>query len=103
MLLHRSDLTRSTDTADTLLRRLGVSDPEASAFLRKDPVARTILGGRPGKMLRAVTEATPGGGELQELLVRGPHGTTPSSAAISPASPCAAPRRASLPPASRCP
>ena len=72
MLLHRSDLTRSTDTADTLLRRMGVSDPEASAFLRKDPVARTILGGRPGKMLRAVTESTPGGGELQELVVRGP-------------------------------
>lgn len=72
MLLHRSDLTRSTDTADTLLRRLGVSDPEASAFLRKDPVARTILSGRSGKMLRAVTESTPGGGELQELVVRGP-------------------------------
>lgn len=72
MLLHRSDLTRSTDTADTLLRRLGVSDPEASAFLRKDPVARTILSGRPGKMLRAVTESTPGGGELQELIARGP-------------------------------
>lgn len=72
MLLHRSDLTRSTDTADTLLRRLGVTDPEASAFLRKNPVARTILAGRPGKMLRAVTESTPGGGELQELIVRGP-------------------------------
>jgi murein DD-endopeptidase MepM/ murein hydrolase activator NlpD len=74
MLLHRSDLTRSTDTADTLLRRLGVADPEAAAFLRKDPVARTILGGKPGKMLRAVTESTPGGGELQELVVRGPAG-----------------------------
>jgi murein DD-endopeptidase MepM/ murein hydrolase activator NlpD len=72
MLLHRSDLTRSTDTADSLLRRLGVSDPEASAFLRKDSVARTILSGRPGKMLRAVTESTPGGGELQELVARGP-------------------------------
>ncbi|WP_338414873.1 peptidoglycan DD-metalloendopeptidase family protein [uncultured Sphaerotilus sp.] len=72
MLLHRSDLTRSTDTADTLLRRLGVADPEASSFLRKDPVARTILSGRPGKMLRAVTESSPGGGELQELVVRGP-------------------------------
>ena len=72
MLLHRSDLTRSTDTADTLLRRLGVADPDASTFLRKDAVARTILSGRPGKMLRAVTESTPGGGELQELVVRGP-------------------------------
>jgi murein DD-endopeptidase MepM/ murein hydrolase activator NlpD len=72
MLLHRSDLTRSTDTADTLLRRLGVTDPEAALFLRKDPVARTILSGRPGKMIRAITESTPGGGELQELVVRGP-------------------------------
>ncbi|MFM2052445.1 MAG: hypothetical protein RL456_482 [Pseudomonadota bacterium] len=72
MLLHRADLTRSTDTADTLLRRLGVSDPEAAQFLRKDPVARTILSGRPGKMLRAITESTPGGGQLQELVVRSP-------------------------------
>ncbi|NZD45931.1 M23 family metallopeptidase [Sphaerotilus sulfidivorans] len=72
MLLHRTDLTRSTDTADTLLRRLGVSDPEAAQFLRTDPAARTILSGRPGKMLQAVTESTPGGGQLQELVVRGP-------------------------------
>lgn len=72
MLLHRTDLTRSTDTADTLLRRLGVSDAEAAQFLRTDPAARTILSGRPGKMLQAVTESTPGGGQLQELVVRGP-------------------------------
>ena len=72
MLLHRADLTRSTDTADTLLKRLGVSDPDAALFLRKDPVARTILSGRPGKMVRAITESTPGGGQLEELVVRAP-------------------------------
>jgi hypothetical protein len=93
MLLHRSDLTRSTDTADTLLRRLGVTDPEAALFLRKDPVARTILSGRPGKMIRAITESTPGGGELQELVVRGPAADKERLARTSPASRCAAPTR----------
>lgn len=72
MVLHRSDLTRSTDTADTLLRRLGISDPEAATFLRRDKTARTILAGESGKLLRAVTESTPGGGLLKELVVRGP-------------------------------
>jgi hypothetical protein len=32
--LYRNDLTRSSDTADTLLRRLTVNDPQAAAFLR---------------------------------------------------------------------
>ncbi|MCX7233507.1 MAG: M23 family peptidase, partial [Burkholderiales bacterium] len=32
--LYRSDLTRASDTADSLLRRLGVDDPSAAQFLR---------------------------------------------------------------------
>ena len=52
MLLHRTDLTRSTDTADTLLRRLGVSDTEAAQFLRTDEVRPHHPSGRPGKMLQ---------------------------------------------------
>ncbi len=65
--LHRSDLTRASDTADSLLRRLGVADPEAAAFLRKDPVARKLLEGRSGKMVRVVTGAD---GALEELVAR---------------------------------
>jgi murein DD-endopeptidase MepM/ murein hydrolase activator NlpD len=65
--LHRSDLTRASDTADSLLRRLGVNDPAAAAFLRSDAVARKVLEGRAGKMVRAVTGET---GELDELVAR---------------------------------
>jgi hypothetical protein len=37
LALFRSDITRSTDTAETLLKRLGVHDAAAAAFLRSDP------------------------------------------------------------------
>jgi len=51
--LLRSDSTRSTDTADTLLRRLGIDDPAAAAFLRTDAQARQSLIGRAGRSLTA--------------------------------------------------
>lgn len=70
--LHRNDLTRSSDTADSLLQRLGLHDPEAARFLREDPVARTILSGRPGKLVSVRSDDAPGGGRLAELVVRGP-------------------------------
>jgi murein DD-endopeptidase MepM/ murein hydrolase activator NlpD len=41
--LTRTDSTRSTDTPDSLLRRLGLVDPEAAAFLRKNPLAKQAL------------------------------------------------------------
>jgi murein DD-endopeptidase MepM/ murein hydrolase activator NlpD len=65
--LYRSDVTRNSDTADLLLRRLGVRDAKAEAFLRIDPVARKVLEGRSGKMVRARANEA---GELQELVVR---------------------------------
>lgn len=65
--LHRSDLTRASDTADSLLRRLGVDDPEAAGFIRKDAVARKLLEGRPGKMVQAVSGEN---GLLEELVAR---------------------------------
>ncbi len=34
--LFRSDQVRSSDTAESLLQRLGVADPAAAAFLRRD-------------------------------------------------------------------
>jgi murein DD-endopeptidase MepM/ murein hydrolase activator NlpD len=66
--LHRSDLTRSSDTADTLMQRLGLDDPEAAAFLRRDAVARRLLEGRPGKMVQALAAH----GRLIRLTARYP-------------------------------
>jgi murein DD-endopeptidase MepM/ murein hydrolase activator NlpD len=54
--LWRSETIRPTDTAESLLSRLGVSDPDAAAYLRQDPVVRTQLLGRYGRTARA--EAT---------------------------------------------
>jgi len=47
--LYRSDITRPTDTAETLLKRLGVVDPAAAAFLRADRLTQQTLMGRTGR------------------------------------------------------
>ena len=65
--LYRSDLTRSTDTAVSLLKRLGIDDPAAAAHLRSDPVARQALLGRAG---RNVTAEVADGNSLLKLSVR---------------------------------
>ena len=49
MRLYRSDATRSADTAETLLKRLGVYDPRAAAFIRTDTVVQQTLMGRAGR------------------------------------------------------
>lgn len=49
--LFRSDVTRSSDTADSLLTRLGLSDPEAGAFLRSTRVAQEHIIGRAGRLV----------------------------------------------------
>ena len=49
--LFRTESTRSTDTFDTLLRRLNINDAAAAAFMRKDPNAKLALLGRPGKVV----------------------------------------------------
>lgn len=67
--LYRSDVTRNSDTADSLLRRLGVTDPDAAAYLRQDGVARKLLEGRPGKVIRASVDPL---GRLGELVARYP-------------------------------
>ncbi len=51
--LYRSELTRSSDSADSLLKRLGIDDPAAAAHLRSDPMARTALLGRSGRNVSA--------------------------------------------------
>ena len=65
--LYRSELTRSGDTVDSLLRRLGIVDAAAAAFLRSDAAARELFTGRSGKMIQARTDAT---GRLEELIAR---------------------------------
>lgn len=67
--LTRSDITRGTDSAESLLARLGVQDPSAAAFLRTDSTARLVLAGRGGKMVQVQADAS---GSLQELVARFP-------------------------------
>jgi len=52
-VLYRTDATRASDTADTLLKRLGVDDAEAAAYLRSDANARQMLLGRGGRQITA--------------------------------------------------
>ena len=65
--LYRSELTRSTDTADTLLKRLGVFDPAAAAFLHANPLAQKNLLAHSG---RAVTAETTSANTLLTLQAR---------------------------------
>lgn len=67
--LFRNDSTRSSDTVDSLLQRLGVDDAQAASFLRTDFVARKLLDGRAEKMVQVKTDAS---GVLEELIARSP-------------------------------
>ncbi|GCL65714.1 hypothetical protein AQPW35_47950 [Rubrivivax pictus] len=67
--LDRHDVTRAGDTADSLLRRLGVLDPLAASHLRRDRDARRIIDGQGNKMVQARTDAD---GSLIELVARFP-------------------------------
>ena len=60
--LFRTDSTRGSDTANSLLKRLNLDDPAAAAFLRTDANAQLVLAGRPGK--NVTVEAS----ENQQLL-----------------------------------
>jgi murein DD-endopeptidase MepM/ murein hydrolase activator NlpD len=51
--LFRSETIRNTDTAETLLSRLNISDPAAAAFLRGDAKVRQHLLGKAGRTLQA--------------------------------------------------
>ncbi len=67
--LFRTETTRSSDTADALLRRLNIDDASASAFLRSDANAQLILSGRAGK---AVTVEASDSQQLLKLSMRWP-------------------------------
>lgn len=65
--LFRSDVTRSTDTVESLFARLGVDDAQAANFVRTEPTYRTIVLGHAGKTV--TVEATEGQ-LLEKLTVR---------------------------------
>lgn len=67
--LFRTDSTRSSDTFDTLLKRLNINDPAAAAFLRSDANARLVLAGRPGKTVTVEASDTQ---QLSKLSTRWP-------------------------------
>ena len=54
MKLLRSDTTRASDSPESLLRRLGVIDPQAARFMRTNPLVRDALG-RAGRSVSAET------------------------------------------------
>jgi len=74
MRMYRSDTSRSNDTTDSLLKRLGLSDKAAADFLRSNPLVRENLLGRPGRMLNAEAD------EDQHLLKLTVRWTTESNA-----------------------
>jgi murein DD-endopeptidase MepM/ murein hydrolase activator NlpD len=47
--LYRNDITRGTDTPESLLRRLGLVDAAAAAYIRKTPEIRQALLNRSGR------------------------------------------------------
>ena len=49
--LFRHDTTRREDTAESLLKRMGVKDAQAQVFLRTHPASRDLLKGRAGKLV----------------------------------------------------
>ena len=65
--LYRTDYTRSTDTPESLLQRLGIKDPSASAFLRSNDLARQHLFSRSGRLVSAETSNDH---QLRKLTVR---------------------------------
>lgn len=67
--LSRHDTTRRGDTADSLLKRLGVADPSAANFIRSNTDARRLIDGQGGKLVQARTAAD---GTLLELIGRYP-------------------------------
>ncbi|MBH9551374.1 M23 family metallopeptidase [Inhella gelatinilytica] len=67
--LRRSDQTRASDTAETLLSRLGAFDPEVANFLRRDGTARQLLSGRAGKRVEVDVDDA---GKVLRLVARFP-------------------------------
>jgi len=65
--LYRTETTRSSDSFESLLRRLGINDPKAAAYMRASTDARSTLLGRAGRNVTAETTAS---NKLLKLSVR---------------------------------
>jgi murein DD-endopeptidase MepM/ murein hydrolase activator NlpD len=67
MVLSRSDQTRAGDSVESLLRRLGVFDPQLATFMRANDDTRRLFEGRPGKQVQARVSSD---GRPLELVAR---------------------------------
>ncbi|RYF48219.1 MAG: M23 family peptidase, partial [Comamonadaceae bacterium] len=65
--LFRTELTRASDTIEALLKRLGIADPAAAAFVRGNAEVRGVLFNRTG---RTVTAEATRDNTLQRLSAR---------------------------------
>ena len=65
--LFRTDYTRSSDTPESLLKRLGIADPSASAFLRSNDLVRQHVLSRGGRLVSAEASTDH---QLRKLTVR---------------------------------
>jgi murein DD-endopeptidase MepM/ murein hydrolase activator NlpD len=66
MRLTRTDSTRSSDTPESLLRRLGLVDPQAADYLRTNPLAKQAL----KQAGRSVVAEADGQQRLRQINVR---------------------------------
>ncbi len=76
LTLYRTDATRSNDTAEALLRRLGVADATAATFIRSDASARAALLSRPGRLITVETNSD---NRLVKLQARWTHDDLPNN------------------------
>jgi murein DD-endopeptidase MepM/ murein hydrolase activator NlpD len=67
IVLSRTELTRPSDSADSLLKRLGVFDPSLATFMRANNDTRRLFEGKPGKQVIARVDAD---GRPFELVAR---------------------------------
>jgi murein DD-endopeptidase MepM/ murein hydrolase activator NlpD len=67
LTLFRTTTTRSNDTADTLLKRLGLFDSAAAAYMRSNKDLHQALVGRAGRLVSVEANASKG---LQKLTAR---------------------------------
>jgi len=65
--LYRSDTVRANDTVEALFARLGLSDAAAAAFVRNEPVFRTQVMGRSGRLVSVEAD---GQQALRKLVAR---------------------------------
>ncbi len=54
--LFRTDTSRASDTAESMLARMGMTDKAAADFMRSNPLVRQGLLGRAGRLLSAETD-----------------------------------------------